>query len=238
MLEFILDALHDLLQGCAEHLSDLDGLHASGLHAIPDDLHEAVTPGDPWLHGPSLAFTGFQHVAPIADLQIGPTCGFEAVENLLQLSHPGLGNHLSDCLQQAEALDGGSHVAPGGYALHPAHYQHILESFGVDSEWLPFSHDALSRLLDANHGVLAVGDAHDLDGSSYPSPGSYHAFVVTDVIRDPIGRILGYRGLDSNFAGQEVTWSAQQIEQAIRHAPLDKGLLATIGELAWPDKTT
>ena len=162
----------------------------------------------------------------------------EAIENFIQLYNPGFRNTLSDYLQHSELFDGGGQMVANGMTLDPRHYQHILGDFGIGTEWHEFSHESLAQAIAQNRGVLAVGDAHYLNPAAYPTERAYHAFMITDISRGPLGEITAYKGIDSNFQQQEISWSPEAIEQALGHSPLQQQLLVSLQEMKWPFKTS
>src|SRR5689334_6776747 len=87
---------------------------------------------------PGLRFKGAVNVAPLADRQVGPTCGFEAIENIIQLFRP-LGNDLveKDLLVRARFY-GVSHLSSRGESLDVNGYARILIDYGIVSYWYPF----------------------------------------------------------------------------------------------------
>src|SRR4029450_13699078 len=113
--------------------------------------------------GSQIRFTGFIDVKPFADEQTGPTCGFEAVENIIQLFH-----RVGDDLTERELLPrarhyGFAHPGPNGFALDVRGYPRILTDFGVIARWYPFDYQqVVIPALRLNRGVLVVGDAHAL----------------------------------------------------------------------------
>ena len=176
-----------------------------------------------------LGFTGLGNVHLLADLQVGPTCGYEAIENIVQCFHPYIDNDLSNQLQINYPGQGG--------ALNLEDYQKILNAYDIPSHWSNFDHQEIVNALDDNRPIVCVGDAHDLDSFSYPKPQSWHAITLTNVCRDFDGNLIGYQGIDSNFPGEEKFWSCSQIEQANEH--LTGGVLITDKPAdAWPFKTT
>ena len=238
------DDIFDIAGADADETIDtlLDALEAQGLDLsafsasdIQEAIREAMEQSDS--SGREISFKGLTAVEPLADLQVGPTCGFEAIENFIQLGNPGCTNTVSDYLQRSELFDGGGQLVTDGIALDPRHYQHILGDFGIGTQWHQFSHDGLAQALSENRGILAVGDAHYLDPTTYPSEHSYHAFMITDITRGFLGEITAYKGLDSNFHQQEVHWSPKAIENALRHSPLRQPLLVSLQEMKWPYKT-
>ena len=176
-----------------------------------------------------LGFTGLGNVHLLADLQTGPTCGYETIENIVQCFHTDITNNFSDQLQ----ID-----YPGrGGALNPEDYQEILSSYDIPSHWANFDHQELANALDENRPVVFVGDAHNLDPISYPDSQSWHAITLTDVSRNLDGDVIGYRGIDSNFPYEEKFWSCSQIEQANEQLT-GEVLITDKPAEAWPFKTT
>lgn len=178
----------------------------------------------------NISFLGFSHVERLADIQAGPTCGFEALENIIQLNNPNILNSLSDELQYHEYYDGGL-VSSG--ALNTSHYQHILNSHNIPSHWNNFSHENIINAIEHDHGVLAIGKAHSLNPMVYPDLEGNHAFVITDVIRDDFGQITHYKGIDSNFENQETIWPVENIEDALTKIDSRPQLLITDRPLNW-----
>lgn len=136
---------------------------------------------------------------------------------------------------------GAAQPAPRGFALDVRAYQRILQDYGIPSRWYPFDHlGVLVPALLNNRGVLAVGDAHSL----YPDPrlevGGNHAYVLTNYYTDHSERcIVGYVGLDSNFAQTEVFWPCQNVENAAQWAIqnfVETPVLITDVPVNWPDK--
>jgi hypothetical protein len=175
-----------------------------------------------------LGFEGLGNVQLIADEQQGPTCGYETIENIVQCFHPYLGDTLSDSLQAY-------YPGPEG-AMAKEDYQRVLESFDIPSHWAQFDHREIVEALDENRPVAFIGDAHDLDPISYSQPESWHAITLTDVATDLDGNVIGYKGVDSNFTGEEKVWSLEQIEQANQH--FGEVLITDKPAEAWPFKTT
>jgi hypothetical protein len=166
--------------------------------------------------GNQVRFSGYTNVDLFADQQTGPTCGFEAVENVIQLFHP---QH--NALTQQDLLPRAQHY---GYArdsdeglwLDPRGYQHLLADYGIAARWYPFDYrQVVIPALRSNRGVLVVGDAHRLNPGLYPSPDSGHAFVLTNYFTEESGvYILGYVGIDSNVPGRETPWGYECVEAA------------------------
>jgi len=153
-------------------------------------------------------------VESLADAQQGPTCGFEAVENVIQLFRP-VPNSISgtDLLWRADGR-GGVLWQDDGPVLEPWAYQGLLADYGVAAEWQVYDAQALVNAVQANRGVLAVVDAHQLRPSYYPSPESWHAVTVTNVIADPHDHVVEFVGLDSNFPGKQQRWKLNAFTNA------------------------
>jgi hypothetical protein len=178
-------------------------------------------------------FSGLAHTEWLADQQTGPVCGSEALENFLQLDNPTLSNDLSDVLQRSFGNQQG--IIPFDA------YQTILEQYGhLTTSWHSFDHGQLHAALQANHGVLLVGDAHELNPALYSQPNGWHAFTVTDVRWDTQG-VPYYIGLDSNVPGQECVWTSAQLESAVGRAEQFYGrgcALISHRALRWPYTTS
>lgn len=119
-------SMEDLLDAFTDAEIDLSVFSASEIQLA---LREALEQSE--IHAHEISFTGLTAVEPLADLQAGPTCGFEAIENFIQLYNPGFSNTLSDYLQHSELFDGGGQMVANGMTLDPRHYQHILGDFGI-----------------------------------------------------------------------------------------------------------
>jgi hypothetical protein len=179
------------------------------------------------------------NVRAIADEQKGPTCGFEAVENILQMFYD-VGNNLSDTDLLVRAKRYGAVIhTPAGYMLHIGAYRRILADYGIACRWYPFDRDrVLLPALYNNQGVLAVGEGYHLDRKHYTSKGA-HAFVLTNYFTDVARRyIFGYTGIDSNVSNVEVRWPWQNVERALLDSSrsLGKSLLITERTLNWSGK--
>lgn len=166
---------------------------------------------------------GRSYLQSIIDLQQGPTCGLEAVENVVQMFFSAR-NNLQDTHLIPFAKQHGTLVPDsGGSWLHPSGYQPLLAEFGIGTNWYDFDHKVLVTALRANRVVIAVVDAHQIDRESYP-PESGHAVVITNYVLDPTRkRVVGYVGMDSNHSGEERAWSASALKRAALfpdHAPL------------------
>ena len=185
--------------------------------------------------GANISFTGAVHTEPIANQQLGPTCAGEALANIIELSsgtvNPNLCSQLSiEALQQY-----GAGLLGGCAVIDPHYYQIALQNHGIGSDWMPFDHSQLQHALDANQGVLGIGDAHYLDSMTYPDVNSRHAFVITNYETDAFGNVT-YYGIDSNFGGTTVKWTSDQLEKTCNASGFQESLLITRNEMRWPYK--
>jgi len=185
-----------------------------------------------------MRFAGAAQVEPIADQQIGPTCGFEALENLIQLFYPTDNNfaqrELLPLARDAGCLVRGS----DGDSLALKGYQPLLAHFGITARWYPLDHQqVLIPALHANRGVLAIGPGYALNPNVY-APNGIHAIVITNYYTDePALQVLGYVGIDSNFPNQQTLWPWQAIEASLTWAQryyLRLPLLITDAPIRWP----
>ncbi len=166
-----------------------------------------------------IAFKGFTHLEPIADRQTGPTCGFEAIENIIQLFQRTENNLTEKDLQPRADHYGFASQGAEGYSLSMQGYLPILADYGISAQWYPFDHlQVIIPALHDNRGVLLVGDAYYLNSQAYHNLQSWHAFILTNYYTDESGIfVLGYVGIDSNFAHQETFWPYQNVEAAAAH---------------------
>lgn len=154
-----------------------------------------------------------------ADQQVGPTCGFEAIENLIQLYIP-TASDLSDqdLIPRAEGYNC-VFWDKEGPVLETRGYRQLLMDYGIRSAWHPLDRARLLGTLKANRVVLAIVDAHVLDPATYPKPRSLHAIVLTNFVVDHTTRaVTAYTGLDSNHPDQERWWSLRRLEKAVTAA--------------------
>jgi hypothetical protein len=163
-----------------------------------------------------LRFSGAAHIQQLADKQKGPTCGFEAIENLIQLFHTA-GNDLAETVLIPKALQNG-YVRHEKDGLHlPLHgYRPILAGFGMDAYWFPPDfYNVIIPALNCNLSIVVVGNAYFLAPYTYGMIRP-HAFLISNYCVNPTRHFVeGLVGLDSNFAGQECQWSIQSIQQAL-----------------------
>lgn len=193
----------------------------------------------------NIRFSGADGVGIVTNQQVGPTCGFEAIANLIELCRPEFaGRDLvgEDLSRRAQAYN----LATPDGRLAFAGYQRILQHYGIASSWYPFDHyQVVLPALFNNLGVLVAGDASCLN-ATYP-PNSSHAFVLTNFFTDEAAiHVGGYTGIDSNFpfrdgvfrAGQNY-WPYQAVENAARWAaPFLSGrpVLITTTPINWHNK--
>lgn len=184
---------------------------------------------------PGLRFRGVTNVATLADLQVGPTCGFEAVENVIQLFRTA-GNDLveKDLIPRATHYDL-VFIGKDGTYLKVEGYIKLLEDYGIRAAWYPFDpSNIVFPCLLANHVIIAVGDLHYL-GYDPPAPHGRHAFVITNYYLDPVGaQILGFVGLDLNVQNRELVWSFDAIRAAVTGIQLP--LLITLAPANWSSR--
>jgi hypothetical protein len=162
---------------------------------------------------------GIDGIAAIADRQIGPTCGLEAVENIVQLFVPAR-NDLSRTTLEPMASRAG-YLVWGVYGPELVSYalQPLLASFGISTQWASLDHQHLVDALAQNRVAIAVVDAHYLDSNVYPFRKSWHAILITNYVTDPTGRtVVMYAGIDSNYGGQVLCWPLETLDIAARAA--------------------
>jgi hypothetical protein len=192
-------------------------------------------------------FKGVINESRISNKQQGPTCGFEAIANIIELCRPEYaGKDLvkEDLLGRAQgyrAVD-----QQGTLAIWA--YQRILKDYLISSLWYPFDHYQiiLPALLN-NLGMVIVGDAYFLNSEAYKRSGS-HAFVLTNYYTEESGHYsMGYTRIDSNFSFQsrggqfregENFWPYQRVENAARGLAsycANRPVLITSQQLRWSD---
>lgn len=189
---------------------------------------------EPW--GQQPAETGaVVGVEVLADAQQGPTCGLEAVENVIQLFHRVPNTISGTTLFRAARRRGALVWDAEGPRLEPWAYPLLLADYGIQAEWHEFEAQMLVNAVQENRGVLAVVDAHWLRPRDYPSTGSWHAVVVTNVVADSSGRLVEFVGLDSNFPGTTQRWNAHAFERAAS-SWIYRPLLITTQLVRWRQK--
>jgi hypothetical protein len=150
---------------------------------------------------------GVANIASLVDQQVGPTCGFEAVETVIQLHYPARDDISRTILPSLADRTGHLVRSQDGGRLEINGIRSLLLAFRIPCLWYAFDHQTLINALHEDRVAIAVVDAHLLDSSTYPYPKSWHAIVLTNYYLDRSGRfVVGYVGADSNFAGQERAW--------------------------------
>ena len=171
------------------------GLTSSSIGALTDKAKE-VLPGGGDLaqqRSPEVSFGGFALTTPISDLQTGPTCGLESMENTIQLMKgdvTGQLNKLADEMQKKIAAsptrwdaievvdDDGTGVKQRYWLIPPASYPAMLKEYGVSAKLKRFSHETLQQAMAENRPVIVWGNVKYLE--QYRGKEGLHAFVVTD----------------------------------------------------------
>lgn len=189
-----------------------------------------------------ILFGGAVNVKPIADRQQGPTCGFEAIENIIQLFHP-VGNDLVERDLLPRALHYGIAVPSlGGYLLDFRGYQRLLLDYGIPAHWYPWDYRVIIPALKDNRGILVISDAHELNAVAYSKKGSAHAIVLTNYYTDSSTHYLrGYIGVDSNFPQIQTLWPSQNMDNAVQWASkyiAHWPVLITAHPINWANKST
>ena len=171
----------------------------------------------------TLSFKGFREVSLVADRQVGPTCGYEMLENSIQLminGKTGANNQLSTVMQKMVAQNplewGAVKIAYEGkfYWMLPfGKYPKMLGEFKIDSGLSRFSHEKLQRAVAENRPVIVCGDVGALP--NYEQNG-IHAVVITDW--DAQKGV--YTIVDSNFKGTTYQVDKSTLERFVNgHLP-------------------
>jgi hypothetical protein len=154
----------------------------------------------------------------IIDQQRGPECGYEAVENVVQLVYP-FGNNVSEKdLKRRAAFYGFSGTVGGQSVLDPRGYQKLLADYGIASTWSSFNADTLIQALRENRVAVVIVDAAILDPKNYPPSDELHAIVVTNFGVNSQNTVVRYTGIDSNFGGTERHWRWDRLHNAVAAA--------------------
>jgi len=208
---------HGLIEGVLEFLPDLHDLIGNEItNALPDMINDVTTNIDSDnLHHSTLGFGhSVQPIEIIADLQYGPTCGLEAIENMIQAANPNISNNISDYLQHHLALKGINLRTEG---LPMELYQDILGMYDIQSHWTSFNHDTILNNLNRFGGTVAItGDGYYVDSANL-TPKSWHAITLTDPWRVEGQGLIGYVGIDSNHPNQAYGYTFQQIENMVKN---------------------
>lgn len=151
----------------------------------------------------------------IIDQQRGPECGYEAIENLIQLFYP-VGNSLSEKdLKTRSAFYGYAGSVDGQSVLDARGYGRLLADYGIASTWSPFDGSQLAQALGENRVAIAIVDPAVLDPAGYSPTSELHAIVVTNFGIDGNRRIIRYTGIDSNYGGDERHWTWDRFHNAV-----------------------
>ncbi|HEX6037763.1 hypothetical protein [Longimicrobium sp.] len=151
------------------------------------------------------------------EMQSGPECGFEAVENAIQMILPA-SNDVSELDLKPWAHQNGFVTWAGDQATFAvAGYQPALRRWGIDCAWTAVNHVHLANTLRQNRVTIGVVDGNVLDPATYRDPRSYHAIVITNLIStaDPAIPIIGYCVVDSNFPAQIRRFRAEHLAAAL-----------------------
>ena len=192
-------------------------------------------------------FKGVTNESTISNKQQGPTCGFEAIANIIELCIPEYAGR--DLVKEelfGRAQRYGAVDQQGALAI--CAFQRILQDYSISALWYPFDHyQVILPALLNNLGVLIVGDAYFLNSEVYQQSGS-HAFILTNYYTEESGHyIVGYTGVDSNFSFQrrdgqfregENFWPYQRVENAARGLAsyyANSPVLITSQQSRWPD---
>ncbi len=180
---------------------------------------------------------GVVNLESIIDQQEGSMCGFEAVENVLQLYVP-VDNSISHTDLVTRAFKYGALGWTGSsYFLDIKGYEPLLRDYGILSHWTPFSHEELIEVVWSNRVAIVLVDGSQLDPGSYSAPSSFHVIVVTNVVTDPTRRTaLAYVGIDSNFGGREREWPLELLARAAEACP-HCSMLVTDIPARWPHRS-
>lgn len=151
-----------------------------------------------------VSFKGFTWTRPISDIQIGPTCWANAMENVVQLMSgdtTGRLNNLSEVIYKMVSDDPKRWSAVRSEKDGPMSewnipfekYPEMLREFQVESSIERFSHKSIQKALAEHRPVLVCGDVKHL--KQYKGEVGGHALVAVDY--DPRRGV--YTLLDSNF---------------------------------------
>lgn len=184
-----------------------------------------------------LRFGGATQVQVLADAQQGPTCGLEAIENVIQLFNQ-VGNDLVEqsLLQKAKAYG-----AIRGSSLDVNAYTQLLKDYGIVAHWYPYDpFRIIIPALSNDRAALVVLDAYNLDPGRYLRRERGHAVVLTNYCTDITGTtLIGYIGIDSNVPNIESYWPRTNFENAISwtiQRLMPTPVLITDAQTNWPYK--
>lgn len=171
----------------------------------------------------------------IIDKQVGTECGFEAIENVIQLVRL-TGNDISEIDLKPRAIRGQhAFLRDGDLLLDVRGYQPLLAAHGIASTWVKFDRPTLVAALRQNRVGVVVVNPYYLDPQSYSFGGDLHAIVLTNFVTDSQRKFVAYTGMDSNSGGEERRWLIAAVENGIAAAGLGYVLItdAPIHPLYW-----
>lgn len=153
------------------------------------------------------AFNGIAGVERIADIQVGPTCWREALENLVQIMEGdkvGELNCISDDIyrrisENPKKYDAVFEPMPDGGGLWsvPRYvYPAILKEYGIDAKIIPFSHSVLQKALAEHRPVVLSGLTSGIP-EKYGDIQDHGAHALVAIDYNPISK--EYTLLDSNY---------------------------------------
>jgi hypothetical protein len=161
----------------------------------------------------------------IIDKQVGAECGFEALENVIQLVHL-VGNDISETDLKPRAILGRhAHYRGSDLLLDMRGSQPLLAAHGIASTWVKFDRSTLVAALRQNRVAIAVVNPYYLNPKTYSLWGDLHAIVLTNFVTDPQRKFLAYTGIDSNSGGEERRWAIGAVENGIVAAGLGHVLI-------------
>jgi hypothetical protein len=151
---------------------------------------------------------------------VGPTCGFEAVENLIQLFRKVPNNLAYTDLIPRAAAYGFASQAEDGWSLSVQGCQRILADYDIPARWYPFDwQNVIIPALWNNRGILVVAEGHALNPGKYAAEGIGHAVLITNYCTDSSSLyLIGYVGGDSNSPGKEELWAHNNMVAATNWA--------------------
>jgi len=180
---------------------------------------------------------GVIDVESIIDQQEGSMCGFEAVENVLQL-YVAVDNSVShtDLITLAYKYRALGWTG-SSYFLDIKGYEPLLREYGIASHWTPFSHETLMETVCSNRVAIVLVDGSQLDPGSYSTPNSFHVVLVTNLVTDAVHHTpLAYVGVDSNFGGRQREWPLEVLARAAEACP-HCSMLVTEAPARWPHRS-
>ncbi len=184
------------------------------------------------------SFGGLAKVERLCDLQKGPTCWREAIENIIQLMKgdvSGSMNNLSDkiygmvkdCPRKFDAVLEKDPNAGEVFAIPRYSYPVLLKEFGIRAKSVPFSHKTLQIALQENRPVMISGKAKFL----YSDISDEDCHVVVAVDYNPATN--EYTILDSNKP-QPCLASSGMLQQFARGVDGNQMCMTLDSARKWP----